>query len=828
MEQHQNSQSGEERVDLQEILNPKSKISSISTFAHIFWLRRWFILGVWLVLGVPAALFLAFFDIPRTYWATSYLRFPNVVGAEDNMVHDMALGNSSSIFTLIKSYNVMSRTIHNKKLQFQVRTKDVFRRNVFEDIQYEDNAPYGHYIFLFQSNRNLEITYLPPGSKNKKVVFRNMVPENGVVSIPSMTLRINRKLLSIGGSAKVEADFIPSQYAFMLLKAKLSVGSLDKEESQAKVNYAVTLEGDDPYMVADVLNDLLQNFIVVYSGTSEGQDVSVITQMEKDLENARRREQEARDALARFYSGHPVLLETQQTDSYALVNAQSDKTQLEDRLENLQQLQNRKPPADANNRRKKTWISDAAFLLNSYGVLQANSIQSRLQETEAKRTELSTKLPPSHPRIAALDAEIASLQPELDQILIAVQRGWAQKLEQARAMVAEHLPKNMPIAADLEAKRLTTEKEGAAKAVEDLQTAYNKAKLGMGRNVFKVNIVDEARTPSYQPPSWKRRLAFSLAAFVLTLFPGFVWVVLLQIFFGRVYTRDDADRKLGLKVLGEVFFQEPMQPNDWKDPLDSSILPHVENFRLVRSEIENYFSNSSKLAFLITSAKPGEGKSLFAANIAVSFARHGSRTLLVDADLRHGNLTHVFGARRDTGLTDLLREPAQDRETQKNRILSAVVPAKEKNLFFLPRGGHELRPGEPINQNRMEEFLSMIRGEFDALVVDTSPVLPVADALNLMKVVSNVVFLVRSGEISSLDANETLERIKARGVRVGCVLNAIEETPFVKNHFTAYQEYYTSDSVDAAPAAPAPPTPVSEEKRPVSYLSQSAVESLIR
>src|SRR6185295_14933819 len=105
METAPHSHPAEERVDLQEILNPKPKISSISTFAHVFWLKRWIILGIWLGLGIPSALFLAFYDVPRTYWATSYLRFPNIVGAEDNMARDMALVEASSILTLFKSYN---------------------------------------------------------------------------------------------------------------------------------------------------------------------------------------------------------------------------------------------------------------------------------------------------------------------------------------------------------------------------------------------------------------------------------------------------------------------------------------------------------------------------------------------------------------------------------------------------------------------------------------------------------------------------------------------------------------------------------------------------
>ncbi len=711
MENSQHSPSGQpnEGVDLQEILNPKPKISSISTFAHLFWIRRWFIIGIWLILGVPAALFLAFYDIPRTYWATSNSRSPTVVGAHDNMAHDAALVETGSILTLFKSYNVMSRTIRDEKLQFQIRTKDVFRRNVFEDIQYEENAPIGHYTFIFQPNRRLEVMFLSPRTQENSVIYRGLVPDDGVVSLPSMTLQINRRLLSIQGTAKVEADFVPLTAVFAEFKTGLNVGSLDKEDEQAKVNYAVTLEGKDPFMVADVLNNLVSNFVAVYTGTTEGQDVNVLSQMEKDLTTARQRDEKAREDLAQFYANHPLLLSAQGDDSYALVNAQSEKNQLEDRVQNLQQLQNRKPSGDVASKARRAWLSDAVFMLNSYGVLQVNSISTRLQEADTKRNELSATLPPTHPRIQALDAEIASLQPELEQLLGVTLKSWNEKLEQARNQVAQHLPKNIPMTADLEAKRLTTEKEAAGKALEDLQTNYNRAKFSMGRDVFKVNVVDVARPPPYQAANLMRRLIFSLAALLVGIFPGFFWLIFRQVIFSRIYTREDAERKLKVSVLGEVFFQKPRKSEGWSDPLDFSVLSHAENFRLVRSEIENYFfTSSSNQAFLVTSSKPGEGKSLFAANSAVSFARHGLRTLLVDADLRQGYLTQVFGSHRASGLTDLLREAGQDRETQKNRLLGAIVPAKEKNLFFLPRGSQGLRAGESLNQGRMEDFIAHV------------------------------------------------------------------------------------------------------------------------
>ena len=109
-------------LDLEEFLNPKSSLSSVRTFLHVIWLRKWLLLGIWLFLALPAAVFLAFFDIPKGYEASTYLRFPRVEGAQSTMAKDVSMGESESVVRLFLSQKVLLKTIGEMGLQFQLTT----------------------------------------------------------------------------------------------------------------------------------------------------------------------------------------------------------------------------------------------------------------------------------------------------------------------------------------------------------------------------------------------------------------------------------------------------------------------------------------------------------------------------------------------------------------------------------------------------------------------------------------------------------------------------------------------------------------------------------
>lgn len=805
MGSEQAQSTAEESVSLQDILNPKSKVSSISTFGHILWLKKIPILIIWLVVGTPLAVFLAFYDIPKSYWTSVNLRFPKVIGAERSMAQDVSITELESIVNLFKSYNVMSKTINDLGLQFRVTTKNVFIRQVFEEVKYGEDEAYGNYYFTFAPDRKLVVQLQPNGEGDKVVVYTGKVPADNTVHFGGITVKILPSVL-MAGDFKLEAMYVPMPYVIKDFQKRVGVKALD-EETTVKVNYTIFLEDRDPYMVADILNELVKNFIAVYTGTTEVQDIKVLEEMEKNLQLARDKEKQAQDALAAFYGKNPTLTETRdQGNSYALVGAQTDKAKQQERQEELAQMMHRRPAATTDEQ-KRIWLLDAVNLLQSYGMVQVLTLQSQIRDLEAKKAQLTRDLSPGNPKVAEIDQMIIDLCPDADKLLAIAQATVEKRLDRLNKDIAGYLPKNVSVTADLEAKRLNMEKENASRVVENLRLEYDRAKLSTGGNFFKVNIVDQARPPEYVETNLKRRLLFSAGAFIFGLFPGLIWFIAQQVLFGKIWNRDDVTRKLRIKVLGTLTNtpsksskkNSARERNAVEDRLiyngESSTLLQIENFRSVRAEVENFFQVPAKTGhtgIIVTSTQPFEGKSLFCANLAVSFARKKCRTLLIDADFRHGRQERIFNLENHLGFSDVLEEAGLNEEGYKNLLYGIMAPTMEHNLFLLPKGKRLEMGVEAITQAKINGIIALLQSDFEIVIVDTPPVIVAADAFNLMKVVPNVVFVVRSGMTSSTDAEEALDMVRNRGVKVGCVVNAVQESPFIKNHYSKYGYYYVS------------------------------------
>jgi capsular exopolysaccharide synthesis family protein len=170
---------------------------------------------------------------------------------------------------------------------------------------------------------------------------------------------------------------------------------------------------------------------------------------------------------------------------------------------------------------------------------------------------------------------------------------------------------------------------------------------------------------------------------------------------------------------------------------------------------------------VVTSAFAGEGKTSVAANLAVSFAEINQRVLLIDADLRKPQLHDLFDVSNGWGLTNLL----QRRDSIHNCPFESIArETTVPGLYVLPSG-----PGVPVVANllhsrRAPELLDRLRKEFDTVVIDTPPVMQVADARVLGPMADGVVLVLRAGATTSDAARECADQIRQDGA---CLLGAV-------------------------------------------------------
>ena len=224
----------------------------------------------------------------------------------------------------------------------------------------------------------------------------------------------------------------------------------------------------------------------------------------------------------------------------------------------------------------------------------------------------------------------------------------------------------------------------------------------------------------------------------------------------------------------------PVRPSEALVALSDPKSPIAEAYRTVRTNLQFMNLDQSKKCFLVTSAGPGEGKSTTVANLGVTMAMAGNRTLLVDTDLRRPILHKLFAIPNTVGLTSVLAGQA--------KVESAIQSGRLANLYFLTSGPLPPNPAEILMAPPMADFLEFARANYDVVILDSPPVISVSDALVLGSLADGVVLVIRSGQYPYgfiRQAKSQLEGVKA--TLLGTVLNSVD---FKHDGYYYYQYYY--------------------------------------
>ncbi len=194
-----------------------------------------------------------------------------------------------------------------------------------------------------------------------------------------------------------------------------------------------------------------------------------------------------------------------------------------------------------------------------------------------------------------------------------------------------------------------------------------------------------------------------------------------------------------------------------------------EQYRTIRTNIEFSSVDTEVKSLLITSAGPEEGKSTTAANLAVVFAQQGKKVLLIDADLRKPTVHFTFKLDNGTGLTSLL--------LQQIPFQKAVLRAKEANLDILTSGPIPPNPAELLSTGAMRDLLSEASAVYDKVILDTPPVLAVADTKILGSYTDGAIMVISSGKTDKEKAAKAKEALDYCPCKLlGAVMNGKKQT----------------------------------------------------
>ncbi len=209
--------------------------------------------------------------------------------------------------------------------------------------------------------------------------------------------------------------------------------------------------------------------------------------------------------------------------------------------------------------------------------------------------------------------------------------------------------------------------------------------------------------------------------------------------------------------------------------------PISEAYRVLRTNLQFSSVDKPLKNIVITSAVPEEGKTTTIVNLAMVFAQSGSKTLLIDADLRRPNIHKVFDLFNHIGVTNILAK----HDDYKQYLRKVNV----ENLHVLTSGPIPPNPSELLASQSMQQFIEKINQDYDIVLMDAPPVGIVTDAAILSTIVDGTILVANSGviEIDAIQrAKESLDKVNAN--IVGVVLNRL--TKDIRGGYYCYDFYY--------------------------------------
>lgn len=331
----------------------------------------------------------------------------------------------------------------------------------------------------------------------------------------------------------------------------------------------------------------------------------------------------------------------------------------------------------------------------------------------------------------------------------------------------------------IEEGRLKRQLDLATEMFRNLDTKTQEAKLAEAATVSDIGVLDSAVAPLGPTRNTAPVLIFGAIAASFGL--AIVLAILLDQVDKRFRYPEQATDDLGLFILGVV----PNVHKKGRQAADQAAQV-VEAFRSIRMNVRYAADPAFPLMMTVTSPGPNDGKSLISSNLALSFAESGARTLVIDGDIRRGDLATTFGAPARPGLVEYLDGTAL--------IAEVLHPTKSHpNLTLIAAGARRRRAPELLATPRLTALLAKMASEFDVVIVDSPPLGAGFDAYALATATRNMMLVMRVGITDRKMAAAKMAVVDTLPVRVmGAVLNGIEMSG-VYQYYSYYQDYSSRD-----------------------------------
>ncbi len=606
-----------------------------------------------------------------------------------------------------------------------------------------------------------------------------------------VTLRLDEDMEFLGLDEDLQGAELEEQLAILdpvhVFQEKVSVEQVENSNL-----LRIVCVDTSAVRAALIVNTLADMFIEFNSGQREEATQSAAAWLKQQVVEA---EQDVRDSEAELleFRENQVLMGASIEDAIA-INAATiedlNAAATEVRLERMSKRSRWERVASATSEELDTIPEIVAD-----PVIQ--EIRKELMDIERERADLEARYGEKHPAMTDLDQPEqdlqALLQREMDAIISAERRGIeALTIEESavKASLEEEQERAEALSRlQIEYDHLQRELEQRRDMLEMLQQRFQEASLAEQLSTNNVSVAEYSPTPLH---AYKPRLPFvALTALMIGLILSVTMALVLDRVDAKIRSYSQLEDEFGLRVIGHqlaingvgkagkdgkktppVAFHAASRPRS----------PFAECLRTLRTNLLFATSKGTYKSILVTSSFSGEGKTTFAANLAQTLAASGQRTLLLDCDLRKPAVAGVLG--EGDGVGQLSRLLVGEVEFDK-----AIRSTDIENLDALLCGPPPASPAEILGSQQFSDLLQRLTEEYDQVVVDSSPVLPVTDAKILSQLVDMVLVVVREGVSDRYALRQCLRQLRDVGAPVfGSVFNGsdLHRSPYGRNYGYGY------------------------------------------
>lgn len=545
----------------------------------------------------------------------------------------------------------------------------------------------------------------------------------------------------------------------------------------------VSYETTDRSLVHSVPNALAESFIERRIQAQKADALSTVTFLEAQVEETRQQLEAVESELADFREGEQMVAVEAEAEALVerLATLQTRRTQLDAERSALSQLLSE---IDANEEDPdyRRLASFPTFFQNQ----AITGMLGSLVQADSARSALLARKTSSHPDVVTVEGRIQELEAQLGSIgrnYLGSLSNQISAIDTVLAQFGEEL-EEVP-ARQIRFARIQRQVDMLGELYTVLRTRLKEAQVQAAIDDSSVRIMERAIEPlePVRPrPAWNLALA-ATAGLIL----GIVLAFVREYMDRRLHGSESIEALYGIPTMGRIPGLDVHDERDGGKPalvaLDERHSADAESFRNLRTNIGFARRDRTVSEIVITSPSTGEGKSLTAANLAITMAQKGRRTLLLDADMRRPVQHEQFDAPLSPGLSECLLA---------DELLADVInPTMLDTLFVLPAGHPPPNPAELLDSPQMDRLLETLRTRYDAVILDSPPVLAVTDSAVLAPKTDGVILVVRAEKTDKDAIALAIQQMRQVDAEIlGVVVNDAKAEGTYQSY---YKEYYGED-----------------------------------